>query len=189
MQDFHFEALDIKGLFIIQPFYMEDERGYFMKNYEKNVFAQAGIETNIFEQFETFSKKNVVRGLHYQSVEPQSKLVRVIHGEIYDVAVDIRVGSPTFKQWRGILLSSHNQKQFFIPSGFAHGFLVLSDEALVSYTVSGKYLKKYDTGIVWNDPDIGIDWPIKSDEDLIISEKDKGLPLLVNADPIRTDEV
>lgn len=168
----------------MKPFYMEDERGYFMKNYEKEIFHQAGIETDIYEQFETHSKKGVIRGLHYQSVQPQSKLVRVIYGEIFDVAVDIRKGSPTFKQWRGIQLSGKNREQFFISPGFAHGFLVLSDEALVSYTCSGKYLKEFDTGIFWNDPDIGIDWPIKSRERLTISEKDGCLPVLSDACPI-----
>lgn len=178
MQNFTFEELTICGLFVVNLFYVEDERGYFLKSYEKEVFQQAGIETDMFEDFESWSKKGVIRGLHFQTMEPQSKLVRAVSGEIFDVAVDIRKESPTFGQWRGVYLSGENHKALFIPAGFAHGFLVLSDTALVSYKCSGQYFKGCDTGIIWNDPDIGVEWPLESiggRENIILSDKDKEL--------------
>lgn len=174
MKDFTFEKLNIEGLFIVNPFYAEDGRGYFLKSYEKEIFRKAGIETDIFEDFESWSRKNVIRGLHFQTMKPQSKLVRAVYGEIFDVAVDIRRESPTFGQWRGVHLSGENHKALFIPGGFAHGFLVLSDTALVSYKCSGQYLKECDTGIPWNDPDIGVEWPLESLENVIVSERDQG---------------
>lgn len=178
MQNFAFEELDICGLKVVSPFYMEDERGYFLKSYEKEIFRRAGIETDIFESFESWSKKGVIRGMHFQTTKPQSKLVRAVYGEIFDVAVDVRRKFPTFGQWRGVHLSGENHKALFIPGGFAHGFLVLSDAALVSYTCSGQYLKGCDTGVLWNDPDIGVEWPLElvgGQEKVILSDKDRGL--------------
>jgi len=178
MENFSFEKMKISGLYLISPFYIEDERGYFSKNYEKEIFRQAGIETDIFEEFESFSRKGVIRGLHFQSKEPQTKIIRVVTGEIFDVAVDLRKDSETFGKWESVYLSAKDRKSFYIPGGFAHGFMVVSDTALVFYKCVGRYLKEYDTGIRWDDPDIGIKWPIKSIESPIVSDRDIGLPLL-----------
>ncbi len=162
----------ISGLKIITPFYVEDNRGYFLKNVEKDIFNQFGIKMDIYEEFETYSKKNVIRGLHFQTCNPQGKLVSAIKGMILDVAVDLRKNSPTFGQWEGVLLSEKNHEAFWIPAGFAHGFKVISEDALVSYKCVGKFLAEYDTGIRWNDSDIGIDWGIDAP---IVSTKDAGL--------------
>lgn len=162
----------IEGLKIITPYYFEDERGYFLKNYEKNIFKQFGIDTSISEDFETLSYKNVIRGLHFQTMDPQSKLIRVIHGNILDVAVDLRKNSKTFGKWKAVQLSDQNHKIFWIPKGFAHGFAVLSDCATVSYKCIGKYLAEYDTGIRYDDNEIGVKWNIDSP---IISIKDENL--------------
>lgn len=178
MQGFTFENTDIKNLVIVSPFFTDDNRGYFLKSYEKEIFEKNGIQADIFEDFETYSKKGVVRGLHFQTKSPQSKLVRVIAGEVFDVAVDLRPESETFSKWIGIYLSEDNHRSFFIPEGFAHGFLVLSDTALVSYKCSGKYLSEFDTGILWNDNDIGIDWPLHLVNEVLLSEKDKKLQTL-----------
>lgn len=175
MSNFSFKELNIKGLYLINPFFVEDNRGYFLKNYEKDIFALNGIETDIFETFESYSKFGVIRGLHFQTENPQAKLVRCISGRIYDVAVDIRKGSETFGKWCGVYLDDNNKQGFFIPKGFAHGFIVLSDTALVSYVCSGKYSKGTDSGIIWNDSDIGISWPTENISELIISERDKQL--------------
>ena len=166
---FEAEKLTIDGLQVINPFYMEDDRGSFTKTYEKDVYAALGIEGYLAETFETMSKKDVIRGMHFQTFEPQGKLVRAVFGEIMDVAVDLRVGSPTFGKWESVILSEANHKMFWIPAGFAHGFVVKSDKALVSYSCIGKYHGEADTGIVWNDADLAIDWgidmPIVSDKD------------------------
>lgn len=166
----------IKGLKVITPFYVEDDRGYFLKNVEKDIFNQFGIQMDIQEEFETYSKKNVIRGLHFQTCNPQGKLVSAIKGTILDVAVDLRKESPTFGYWESVLLSEENHEAFWIPAGFAHGFRVISEDALVSYKCVGKFLAEYDTGIKWNDSDIGIDWGI---DNPIVSVKDAGLMSLV----------
>lgn len=166
----------IDGLKIVIPFYAEDNRGYFMKAYEKEIFRAAGIETDITETFESFSKHGVVRGLHFQTEEnAQSKLVRVLSGEVYDVCVDIRPGSATFGQWVGEYLSDGNHKAFFIPKGFAHGFIVTGEYALMSYTCSGAYNQRGESGIRYNDPELHIIWPI-SNLDVIQSDRDANLP-------------
>lgn len=175
MQQFSFESTPIKDLIIVNPFYIEDERGFFLKSFEKEIFRQNGIQTEVFEDFESYSVKGVIRGLHFQTEKPQSKLVRTLTGTIFDVAVDLRVESETFGKWYAEVLSSENHKAFFIPKGFAHGFLVLSDSALVSYKCEGAFSKETDTGILWNDPDLKIDWPIKDFSKPIISTKDKNL--------------
>lgn len=163
---------ELDGIKIITPFYIEDERGYFLKLVEKDEYARFDIQLDIFEEFETYSKKNVIRGLHFQTVDPQGKLVSALRGKIMDVAVDLRRDSATYGKWESIILSDINHKAFWIPAGFAHGFAVLSDDALVSYKCVGKYLHDYDTGIRWDDPDIAIEWNIPKP---ILSMKDKGL--------------
>lgn len=173
VSNFSFEEQKIPGLFLITPFFSEDERGYFKKNYEKEIFQKAGLEADIFEEFESLSHRNVIRGLHFQSQWPQTKIVRTIFGEIFDVAVDLRKNSETFGEWKAVYLSGENRKLFYIPAGFAHGFMVVSDKALVSYMCVGKYYKEYDTGIRWDDPDIGIKWPLRKDEKPVLSERDK----------------
>ncbi|SDP87455.1 dTDP-4-dehydrorhamnose 3,5-epimerase [Eubacterium maltosivorans] len=180
MQQFLFETTPIQDLMLINPFYMEDERGFFLKSFEKEIFRQNGIKTEIFEDFESYSIKGVIRGLHFQTEKPQAKLVRALTGTIYDVVVDLRKASETFGKWHAEILSADNHKAFFIPKGFAHGFLVLSDSALVSYKCEGAFSKKTDTGIVWNDPELKIDWPLENLAEPIISAKDKNLMTFKN---------
>lgn len=162
----------IEGLRVITPFFTEDQRGYFLKNMEKDIFSGFGIEMDIYEEFETYSKKNVIRGLHFQTQNPQGKLVRAVKGSIMDVAVDLREGSSTFGRWESVMLSDENHEAFWIPAGFAHGFEVISEDALVSYKCVGKFLSEYDTGIKWDDPDIGIKWMAKEP---VLSAKDNQL--------------
>lgn len=167
---------EIPDLIIIEPIVFEDERGFFMETYSFKDFEKAGITDKFVQDNHSKSKKGVLRGLHFQ-IEPfaQSKLVRCIRGEIFDVAVDIRPDSKTFKKWHGIVLSEENKKMLYIPKGFAHGFVVLSDIAEVEYKVDNFYSREHDRGIIWNDPEIGIKWPI---ENPILSEKDSKLPTL-----------
>lgn len=172
---FNFEPLEIEGTYLITPFFCDDERGYFSKSYEKNVFMEIGIVTEIQEEFESLSKKGVIRGMHFQSVDPQSKLIKTLYGEIYDVIVDLRKDSKTYGKWMGVYLNDIDKKALYVPSGFAHGFLTISETALVSYRCTGKYLKEYDTGIRWDDPDIGIKWPYDKVQNIIVSERDKEL--------------
>lgn len=172
--DFHDTKLE--GLKIITPFYSEDTRGYFLKAYEKQIFKDAGIETDIAETFESFSVHGVVRGMHFQKGDSaQAKLIRVLSGEVYDVCIDIRANSPTFGQWVGEYLSSENHKAFFVPKGFAHGFLVTGEKALMSYTASGAYSQSGESGIYYLDPDINIEWPVANLQ-IIQSERDAALP-------------
>lgn len=173
---FRFEPAKLQGLTEIYPFFAEDSRGYFLKSYEKEIFLQNGIETDIFEDFESYSYKNVIRGMHFQTKNPQSKLVRAIAGEIFDVAVDLRPASKTFGKWEGVYLTQQKRNALFIPKGFAHGFLVLSESALVSYKCSGKYLAEYDTGLCWNDPSLGIDWPMEPGIVPTVSDRDRSFP-------------
>lgn len=174
-QRFSVEKTAIDGLAVIYPFFVEDERGFFVKNFERDIFRTFGLENEIQEEFTSRSKKNVVRGLHFQTREPQVKIVSVAAGRIFDVAVDLRRGSATFGQYESRELSDENHEIFYIPRGFAHGFLVLSDFAVVSYMCVGKYFGEYDTGIVWDDPDIAIGWPVQNKEDIIVSPRDRAL--------------
>ena len=172
------ESCEIEGLKVITPTVFGDSRGYFMETYNYNDFAEAGIDHKFVQDNQSASKKGVLRGLHFQINYPQDKLVRVVRGEVYDVAVDVRNGSPTFGKWHGVLLSEENKKQFFIPKGFAHGFLVLSDYAEFCYKCTDFYHPNDEGGIYYNDPEIGIDWPIPEGMELIMSDKDtkwKGL--------------
>lgn len=166
----------IQGLKVIEPAVFGDARGYFMETYNYNDFAEAGIDVTFVQDNQSASKKGVLRGLHFQINYPQDKLVRVVNGEVYDVAVDLREGSETFGKWYGVLLSAENKKQFFVPKNFAHGFLVLSDYAEFCYKVTDFYHPNDEGGILWNDPELGVEWPIPKDmsaEDLLLSDKDK----------------
>lgn len=166
----------IKDLKIVVPFYSEDNRGYFLKAYERQLFSEAGIDTDIAETFESFSAHGVVRGMHFQPGDnAQSKLVRVLSGEVFDVCVDIRPESETFGQWVGEYLSSDNHKAFFIPKGFAHGFLVTGESALMSYTCSGCYNQSGESGIYYKDPDLNISWPLENITTVIQSDRDAKL--------------
>lgn len=149
----------IAGLKVITPTVHGDARGYFMETYQQRDFAEAGIDVEFVQDNQSSSKKGVLRGLHFQINYPQSKLVRVVNGEVFDVAVDLRPDSKTFGKWYGVLLSAENKKQFFIPKNFAHGFLVLSDEAEFCYKVDDFWHPNDEAGIAWNDPEIGIEWP------------------------------
>ncbi len=173
MGKFEFTKLDIDGLYVIQPRVFGDSRGYFMETYNYNEFKNAGLGMVFVQDNQSKSRKGVLRGLHFQKQHPQGKLVRVISGEVFDVAVDIRKGSRTFGKWQGVILSAENKKQFYIPEGFAHGFLVLSDEAEFVYKCTDFYHPEDEGGIIWNDPDIGIKWPLENKNNIILSNKDK----------------
>ena len=166
----------IEGLHIIEPTVFGDQRGYFMETYNYNDFAAEGIDCQFVQDNQSASKKGVLRGLHFQINFPQDKLVRVIKGEVFDVAVDLRDGSDTYGKWFGVRLSEENKKQFFIPKNFAHGFLVLSEYAEFCYKVTDFYHPNDEGGLMWNDPEIGVDWPMPEGmtaEDLILSDKDQ----------------
>lgn len=171
MAGFEFQELDLRGAYLIRNFYAGDGRGSFAKNFEKDIYAEAGIAFKLYETFVSHSVKNVIRGLHFQIHNPQAKLVSVVAGSVWDVMVDLRLDSPTFKQWRAYELSAENHLSFFIPRGFAHGFLSLEDGTAMLYQCDGKYDKETDTGILFNDPEIGIQWPVDKDA-AIHSERD-----------------
>lgn len=178
MQYFNFEKLNLEGAYIIDPFLFTDERGYFEKKFEKNIYVQNKLEFNVSEIFTSKSVKGTLRGMHFQENKPQAKLVSADYGKIYDVIVDIRKGSTTYGKWEALELSDENKKILYVPKGFAHGFLALSDFAIVTYICDGDYIKEYDTGIIWNDKDIDIDWKldlIGGEQNLIISDKDRRL--------------
>lgn len=177
MKKFEFRELDLKGAYLIQPFYSSDDRGGFIKDYSSAVFNANGIEYDLKEVFYTISKKGVIRALHFQLVKQQPKLVRCVSGHVYDVIVDLRPDSETFGQWRGFDLTGENMNELLIPAFFGHGYLVLED-SIVSYKCAEAFYGEGDSGIMYDDSDIGIDWPfekIGGEEKLIISEKDKGL--------------
>ena len=166
------EDLPINGVKLITPFYVEDNRGYFLKYYEQEIYKRLGIEGETREDFETFSERGVIRGLHFQTINPQQKIVHVPFGTIHDVIVDLRTGSETFGEHLDIELSGENHRVLYIPSGFAHGFEVLSECALTSYKCIGEYIVGADTGIYFNSPKLNIEWQT---EEPVLSEKDKRL--------------
>ena len=166
------DTCEIEGLKIITPSVLGDSRGYFMETYQYNDFKEAGIGQVFVQDNQSSSRKGVLRGLHFQIDYPQDKLVRVIRGEVFDVAVDLRKGSPTFGKWHGEILTEENKKQFFIPKNFAHGFLVLSETAEFCYKCSDFYHANDEGGIYYADPEIGIEWPIPEGMELIMSDKD-----------------
>lgn len=170
------ETCEIEGLKVITPTVFGDERGYFMETYNYNDFAEAGIDVQFVQDNQSASKKGVLRGLHFQINYPQDKLVRVVNGEVFDVAVDLREDSQTFGKWFGVKLSAENKKQFFIPKNFAHGFIVLSDYAEFAYKCTDFYHPNDEGGLLWSDPEIGVEWPMPdgmSIDDLILSDKDR----------------
>lgn len=172
---FTFEQTKIPGVIIIRPQVFGDNRGYFMETFKKSDFAAAGIDKEFVQDNESSSAKGVLRGLHFQKNHTQGKLLRVTHGEVFDVAVDVRPGSAAFGQWVGEILSSEKKNMLYIPEGFAHGFLVLSDTAEFVYKCTDVYDPASEGGIRWNDPDIGIDWP-ELDCGYKTSEKDEKHP-------------
>ena len=173
MGKFKFTETEIEGVYIISPIVFGDNRGYFMETYNYNEFKEAGLDMVFVQDNQSKSKKGVLRGLHFQKTHPQGKLVRVIEGEVFDVAVDLRKNSKTYGKWVGVILSKDNKKQFYIPEGFAHGFLVLSDEAEFTYKCTDFYHPEDEGGIAWNDPDIGVKWPMEGIDKVILSDKDK----------------
>lgn len=177
IEHFKFTEHELKGLYEINPFYATDERGGFIKDYSKETFFANGIDHDLKEIFYTISHKGVIRALHFQREKHQAKLVRCISGHVYDVVVDLRKDSPTFKQWKGFDLTGENRTSLLVPEGFGHGYVVLED-SVVSYQCAEKFYGEYDDGIQWNDPELGIHWPldkIGGEPHLIISEKDKML--------------
>ncbi|MFA5658313.1 MAG: dTDP-4-dehydrorhamnose 3,5-epimerase [Oscillospiraceae bacterium] len=175
MRKFVFEKTPIGGLFVISPSVFADNRGCFFESYNYLEFQKNGLDLKFVQDNESFSKKGVIRGLHFQKNNPQSKLVRAVSGEIFDVAVDLRKDSPTFKKWFGVILSAENKKQLFIPEGFAHGFSVLSETAIVSYKCSRYYDVSDECGIIFNDSRLAIDWKIPNGISPILSKKDSEL--------------
>ena len=166
------ETCHIEGLKVITPQVFGDPRGYFVETYNKRDFEEAGITCEFVQDNQSASKRGVLRGLHFQKEHPQDKLVRCINGEVFDVAVDLREGSKTYGKWFGVVLTAENKKQFFIPKGFAHGFLVLSDYAEFAYKCSDFYHPNDEGGIMWNDPDVGVEWPLQEGVELLFSERD-----------------
>lgn len=174
---FEFEPTELKDVILVKPKVFGDSRGFFMETYKKSEFFQHGIKTGFMQDNHSKSTKGVLRGLHFQTPpKAQAKLVRCPRGKVFDVAVDIRKDSPDFGKWVGAVLSDENKHMLFIPEGFAHGFVVLSDEAELIYKASDEYSPENDRGIKWNDPDIGIDWGI--DFEPLVSEKDAKQPFL-----------
>lgn len=167
------DGMVIEGLKVIEPTVFGDDRGYFMETYNYNDFKEAGIDEKFVQDNQSASKKGVLRGLHFQKNFPQDKLVRVVNGEVYDVAVDLRKDSETYGKWYGVLLSAENKKQFFVPKNFAHGFLVLSDFAEFCYKCTDFYHANDEGGLAFDDPEIGVEWPIPEGMELIMSEKDQ----------------
>ena len=178
---FVFIPCPIAGLFEVQPKVFGDSRGYFFECYSGRDFAGAGLSLNFVQDNQSLSQKGTLRGLHFQKNHPQGKLVRAIQGEVFDVAVDIRPDSPTLGKWHGVVLSSEKQNQLYIPPGFAHGFLALSDQVVFAYKCSDFYYPEDEGGIIWNDPAIGIKWP-DIGMAYSLSEKDKHLPGLISGD-------
>jgi dTDP-4-dehydrorhamnose 3,5-epimerase len=178
MAKFKFTGSSIEGVYVIEPSIFGDNRGYFMETYNYNEFVAAGIDITFVQDNQAKSKRGVLRGLHFQKMHPQAKLVRVIKGEVFDVAVDLRKDSMTYGKWEGAILSAENNRQLFIPRGFAHGYLVLSETAEFVYKCDDFYHPEDESGILWNDEMIGISWPEAGE--IILSEKDKWNPKLID---------
>ncbi len=173
---FIFTNLEISGLVLVEPRVFPDDRGFFLESYKESEFTRAGLPFRFVQDNHSLSIRNVIRGLHFQrSPRSQGKLVRVIRGKVWDVAVDIRKGSPTYKRWIGVELSDENNHMVFIPPGFAHGFVTLTDDVHLLYKCTEEYDAALDAGIRWDDPDIGVVWPVR---DPVVSGKDRVLPYL-----------
>ncbi len=177
---FEFTPCFIDGLYEVQPKVFADSRGYFLETWSERDFSNTGLDLRFVQDNESKSSRGVLRGLHFQNKHPQGKLVRCIEGEVFDVAVDLRPGSPTYGKWYGVTLSAERKNQFYIPERFAHGFLVLSETAVFAYKCTDFYYPDDEGGIIWNDPDIGIEWP-DAGVAPVLSEKDARLPLLSGA--------
>lgn len=175
----------LEGCFILEPNVIRDNRGYFVETFNENTFREAaGISAHFVQDNQSFSSRNVLRGLHYQTGDhAQAKLIRVLTGSVYDIAVDLRPGSPTYGQHYGIELSAENMLQFYIPRGFAHGFLVLSETATFFYKCDNFFHKAAEAGVSYQDPALAIDWPVAETE-LLVSERDRNLPNLAQATPV-----
>ena len=178
MAKFKLTKTSIEGLVVIEPTIFGDERGYFMETYNEEEFKSLGLDMHFVQDNQSKSKKGVLRGLHLQTKFPQGKLVRALKGEVFDVGVDLRKDSPTFGKWEGDILTEANNKMLYVPEGFAHGFLVLSEEAVFTYKCTNLYHPEYDSGIIYNDRDIGIEWPVDLVDEIILSDKDKKLKTL-----------
>lgn len=177
---FRFSLAELPEVILIEPTVFSDERGFFMETYKYSEFAAHGIRESFMQSNHSRSSRKILRGLHYQKrPKAQGKLVRAIVGEIYDVVVDIRRGSPRYGRWLGVLLSAENKKMLYIPPGFAHGVCVVSEEGEVLYMVTEEYSPEHEAGIVWNDPDLGIRWPTT---DPILSARDRSWPSLSKSD-------
>jgi dTDP-4-dehydrorhamnose 3,5-epimerase len=172
----------LEGLLIIEPKVFGDARGFFLESWNRNRYREAGLDAEFVQDNVSFSRRGILRGLHHQNPNPQGKLLQVLLGEVFDVAVDIRRSSPTFGKWHGLLLSAENKRQFYVPPGFAHGFAVVSDTALFHYKCTEFYSPKDEISIRWDDPDIGIEWPVKEP---LLSEKDAKALRLREAPPER----
>ena len=180
MGKFNFIKTEIEGVVIVEPTVFGDNRGYFMETYNEAEFKAGGIDADFVQDNQSKSRKGVLRGLHFQKTHSQAKLVRVISGAVFDVAVDLRPGSETYGEWVGVELTAENKRQFFIPKQFAHGFLVLSDEAEFVYKCDDFYHPEDEGGLAWNDPTVGVEWPISPGMEVLLSEKDKKNPPLAS---------
>ena len=185
MAEFNKVETPIEGLFVIEPTVFGDARGFFMETYAKRDFdAMAGSPVDFVQDNHSKSRRGVLRGLHFQTQHAQGKLIRVVAGAVYDVAVDLRAGSPTYGRWHGVELSAENKRQFYVPAGFAHGFLTLADDTEFLYKCTDYYHPEFDGGVRWNDPQIGVDWRLAeygfdpSGEGLLLSAKDQVQPLV-----------
>ncbi len=176
--EFRAHRTPIDGLLIIEPKLHVDERGYFMESYRKADYAEMGIDVDFVQDNQSCSRRGTLRGLHFQKTRPQAKLVRALQGKVFDVAVDLRGKSPTFGKWHAVTLDADSKKQFYIPAGFAHGFLALTDDTEFAYKCSAYYDAADEGGILFNDPDIGIDWPLQQVGEPLLSDKDRHLPRL-----------
>ncbi len=173
MGKFKFSETSIEDVYVIEPTVFGDERGYFMETYHQGEFEEAGLDMEFVQDNQSRLVKGVLRGLHFQHTKPQGKLVRVIKGTVFDVAVDPRKDSETYGKYEAVILSEENKRQFYVPEGFAHGFLVLSDVAEFTYKCTAFYDHDDEGGILWNDPDINIEWPLDEVKAVVLSEKDK----------------
>lgn len=178
MCNFSFQSTSITDLMLITPLFVPDQRGFLTKTYEKSAFEGHGIHMSLWEELRSCSQRGVLRGLHFQIENSQDKLVQVLHGAVYDVAVDLRRESLTFGKWEGFYLSAENQKMLYIPRNFAHGFLALEENTIMNYLCGNRYDPESSSGIRWNDPELAIQWPLEQVEKVILSDKDAALPTL-----------
>lgn len=175
---FRFTRTPLEGLVVIEPSLYDDDRGWFLETYHRRAFAEAGIDVELVQDNEARSRRGILRGLHFQKRHPQAKLVRALRGSAFDVAVDLRRSSPTFGRWHGVLLDEQSRRSLFVPAGFAHGYLALEDVTDVAYKCSEHHHPEDEGGLVWNDPDVGIAWPLEEIGAPVLSEKDRRYPRL-----------